>query len=596
MKKFISNNKFKEINTILKLLGNLFKFLNRKNKINFFKILLLISFCGLSEIISIGSIIPFLNGLIDAKNIRYSNFLNLQLFDSISQSQLVILFGITFIFISFLNAFLRILNIKKSSEFNCKITSKLNETIYKKIINSPYINLVKMNSSSIINNINVDVPRVSLIITNIFQLFTSIIICLLIIIGLIIFNWKITVYSILFFCFFYTLINNFVSKKVKLNGKKIASNNKKQIKFVQESFGSVREIKLNSFQNKNQKSFHEIEYPLRKLQTENIFMIQSPRYLLESFTLTLIIVLTLILTFSSPTNSAPITLLSVFALASQKLLPLFQQVFSSFSIIIANQEHLKNAIELLKIKNYDDSKIEDKSPINFEESFELRDVFFKYSNDSKYILKNISLKIFKGEKIGLIGKTGVGKSTLINIIIGLFNPRKGGFYLDNKKFRNEHNSIEYRNWQSLISYVPQNIYLSDETFLQNISFTNKTEDINITEVEEAAKKANILDFILESPDGFNTKLGERGISLSGGQRQRVGLARAFYKNPEILVLDEATSALDSKTESKVMKTIYNQKNEITMIIIAHRTSTLKNCDRVLELTENGLIEVEKENL
>lgn len=583
-----SNNKFSELRINIKLFKGLYKFLNKKQKSNFLKLLFLVIICGISEIISISSVIPFLNTLLNFQNeesFLIKSINNLNIFTS---NQVLIILGLLFILINFLNAFLRIINIKKSSEFTRDISSHLSQNIYTKIINSTYLEYLSMNSSNIINNITIDIPRVSLIITSFFQLITCLSVSIFIILGLIIYDWKVTLYSIIFFGICYFFINSYTKKKIKSNGRKIAKNSKNQIKFVQESFGSIREIILNSLQNINELNFKEIDYSIRELSSQNIFLINSPRYILEAITLSLIIFLSIVFTLSSPNNSTPITLLGVFALATQKILPSLQQIFASFSLATANQVHLKNVVKLLSNCG-DNLKTEEVSKnLKFLKTIELKNIYFKYNTKPNYVLKNVNLKIFKGQNIGLIGPTGVGKSTLINIILGLFIAQKGDLLIDNKKLGRKVHSHEIKQWQSLIAYVPQNIYLLDDTFTRNIAFINDGKEVDIQKVKDAAKKAGILDFILDSPESFNTRIGERGISLSGGQCQRIGLARAFYKNAELLVLDEATSALDNATEKRIMDTIYTQKESITTLMIAHRISTLNNCDRIFELTNEGL--------
>jgi ABC-type multidrug transport system fused ATPase/permease subunit len=219
----------------------------------------------------------------------------------------------------------------------------------------------------------------------------------------------------------------------------------------------------------------------------------------------------------------------------------------------------------------------------FEHSLELIDVSYKYPGSTDNSINNISLKVMKGESVGFIGKSGAGKSTLTEIILGLLVPDSGKIYIDGKDIQNQLDA-----WHNQIGYVQQDIFLLDDSILNNIVFGNDDSEVNIKKITEAIKYAQLSEFVASLPDGLNTKLGERGVRLSGGQKQRIGIARALYRNCSILIFDEATSSLDNETEAEIVLTIKNLKKEKTIIIIAHRLSTIEYCDRVIELN-NGYL-------
>jgi ATP-binding cassette subfamily B protein len=279
-----------------------------------------------------------------------------------------------------------------------------------------------------------------------------------------------------------------------------------------------------------------------------------------------------------------IPLLGSLVLGSQRLLPIMQQAYGSWTSL---QGSLSSLTDILNLLNQPmPLKIDQNSirPINFEKSIDFINVSFTYNENNSFTLNNISFNIKKGDRIGFVGTTGSGKSTILDIIMGLLVPTEGKIEIDGCPIT----AKNYRNWQSHIAHVPQSIFLSDSTILENIAFGVPSSKINSEEVVNAAKKAHIHDTIIELNEGYLTRVGERGIRLSGGQRQRIGIARALYKKADVIILDEATSALDNLTEQDVMSSIDQLEDNLTIIIVAHRITTLKSCDKIIELT-NGQI-------
>ena len=277
--------------------------------------------------------------------------------------------------------------------------------------------------------------------------------------------------------------------------------------------------------------------------------------------------------------------LSLFAIAGYRLLPSLQQIFFASSRIRFISEHLDSLCRDLKYLNTDNKPNNITNKILFNKIINLENIFFNYPNSKNVILKNINLSIPISKKIGIVGTTGSGKTTLVDLIIGLLEPTQGTLSVDKNIIDNSNKRL----WQKNIGYVPQNVYLSDRSIAANIAFGINIEQINQKEVEQAAISANLHDFITkELPEKYNTIIGERGVRLSGGQRQRIGVARALYQKPKILILDEATSALDNSTEKKIMECINNLEYSTTVIMIAHRLTTVKECDTIF-LLENGEI-------
>ena len=266
------------------------------------------------------------------------------------------------------------------------------------------------------------------------------------------------------------------------------------------------------------------------------------------------------------------------ALGAQRLLPASQQIYAGWTLINSNRKPMENIIELLNL-NSPEFTISHYS-LRFRDSIELKSLSYKHRDKDDHLLKSINLKIKKGEKIGLVGPTGCGKSTLVDIIMGLLVPSSGHILIDNNDLYIDNGTNQLSSWRSNISHVPQSIFMSDNSILNNIAFGVDDQNIDIDRVKSSARLACISEYIESLPDSYLTIVGENGLRLSGGQRQRIGIARALYKSSELLVLDEATSALDASTEQQVMSSIYTYNPDITLIIIAHRLSTLNLCDKI----------------
>ena len=323
---------------------------------------------------------------------------------------------------------------------------------------------------------------------------------------------------------------------------------------------------------------------MRRAQARNKFIGGSPRYVMESAGMILISLLAYILIQKGNGITEAIPILGTLALGAQRLLPVLQQGYSAWTEIRGGQAVLKDVMVLLdqQLPSYIGKA--QKNNLNFNETIALNKVSFKYEEKSPWVLKDVDLSIKKGDCIGFIGTTGCGKSTMLDIIMGLLPPFNGYLTVDGEiiDFNNQNN------WFSHIAHVPQTVFLADCSIEKNIAFGESVHEINFDRVKGAAKKAQIHEAIESWPDKYQTIVGERGARLSGGQRQRIGIARAFYKQSSILILDEATSALDNKTEQHVMKEIIESRGVLTVLIIAHRLTTLKECTKIVELS-NGQI-------
>ena len=567
----------------------LYKVISNKSKIKLLKLILLMMLCALAELISISAVVPFLALLINKNQI--TDFVFVQYLISITKiDNPIIVAGVILIVSNIITPFLRLYNLKKGGYITAEIGSELSYLLYKINLNQPYSEYIKFNSSTLISAANLDIGRIVLILSSINNMITSFFISLFIIINLIFINIYIALSSLFIFGGCYVFIGNLTKKRLTRNSKIVAESSLKQVSLIQEIFGSIREVLLYQYQDNYLNDYLKVDKPIRKLGAENIFLSSFPKFILESTGLIFITLVAIVLSSRNLDSSSIFPLLGIFAISAQRLLPSFQQIFIGWSTIRANQANLERVKNLINKKTLEFNEFKNIKKLDFQNDLVFKDVFFSYEKNN-FIFSDLNFHINKGEKIGLIGNTGVGKSTLINMIMGFLYPNHGQIIVDNNLINEPTNIDRLRKWQKNIAYVPQNIYLKDSSFMENIAFGIEKEKIDFKRVLEVSKKAEIKNFIEKTEKGFFTKVGERGILLSGGQAQRIAISRALYRNANFLILDEATSALDNNTEKKIIDSIYSLDNDLTLIMIAHRLTTLRYCDRIFIIKKNNLEEI-----
>ena len=364
------------------------------------------------------------------------------------------------------------------------------------------------------------------------------------------------------------------------------TNNQLRFTAISEAFGAAKEVKVGGLEQSYLKRYSEPAKNFALAQASSTTIAQLPRFFLEAIGFGGIIMIILYLMRNTGNFNSILPIISLYVFAGYRLLPSLQQIyvsFSQFTFVGPALNKLHDDIKNLKHVNNN----QDKSILSLNKEITLKNIHYNYPNSSRTTLKDISINIPSKSTVGIVGATGSGKTTMVDIILGLLEPKKGTIEVDGKIIT-EKNS---RSWQKIIGYVPQHIFLSDDTIASNIAFGVDRESINQEAVARAAKIANLNDFVLEElPKKYQTTIGERGVRLSGGQRQRIGIARALYHNPQLLILDEATSALDNQTEQAVMDAVNNLGKDITIILIAHRLNTVKNCDIIFKLEKGKLVD------
>ena len=550
-------------------------------------------FSGISEVFSLASIIPFIAILVSPDKIEsisfFSNiisFLNLE-----SSNQILFFTTITFIVAVLISSFLRILNLWVSNRLVASIGCDISCEAYYKTLLQPYKTHISRNSSSIISTTTTETSNTVSFLSAALQLLTSSIVSLFIILSLLILNFKVALSLGFIFINSYLLIIFLIRKKLKSNSESISQSNKIRIKALQEGLGAIRDVILERAQEFYTSLYRKADYPLRIKESQNWFLSAAPRYILEWLGLSLIALLALFLTISQKNENNVLPLLGAFAFGAQRLLPSLQMVYAQWASMKSQTQAIKNVIYLLEQKIPKSAFLKPKINKIFHKSIIFKNIFFSYSNKEP-VLKDINISFHQGEKIGIIGQTGSGKSTFLDILMGLIEPQEGSLFINNIDIFDKQNHMKLIKWQQSLSHVPQNIFLTDSSIAENIGFGKSLSDINFKKVKEAAKKAKIHDFITKLPKGYNTRVGERGVLLSGGQKQRIGIARAFYNTlSSIYIFDEATSALDENTEAEILKSIALIGKNKTVFMISHKPKTLGICDRIFKINDCKVYEV-----
>ena len=540
-----------------------------------------------AEILSIGAVLPFLAVLTNPDRIfqlpvvrPLINFLGFS-----SPDQLLLPLTIVFAFAALISGAMRLLLLWASTRISFAIGADLSINIYRRTLYQPYAVHASRNSSEIISGISVKASSViGYIITPSLTLISSAIMLVVILLALISIDPAIALAAFGGFGLIYAVIIKLTKGRMLINSQSISRDSNQLIKSLQEGLGGIRDVLIDGCQAVYCQIYRNADLPLRKAQGNSNFISASPRFGIEALGMMLIAMLAYALARQPDGIAKTIPVLGALALGAQRLLPVLQGGYASWSSIQSGQISLKDTLELLDqpLPEYVDQP--PATPIQFQQQINLNQLSFRYTPQTPWILNNLDLTIQKGSRIGFIGLTGSGKSTLLDIVMGLLQPNEGTLEIDSEEITT-HNT---RNWQAHIAHVPQAIFLADSTIQENIAFGVPINKIDNALVKQAAEQAQIADIIETWPKKYQTFVGERGIRLSGGQRQRIGIARALYKQSDVIIFDEATSALDNKTEQAVMQSIETLGKDLTVLIIAHRLTTLQNCDQIVELANSGI--------
>lgn len=577
-----------ELKNIYKSINGFFKSLNKKRKFQFLLVSIFNVLSGYFEFLTVTSIAIFITSLAQPEalyNFVLVKYLNtIFLFKDTNDLKNFILLG--FILIVFTSSIIRLFNLWFSLRFKVEYLKDLSKRSFQKVLSQEYEYFINKSSSELISDLTQNMDQTNVFISYLLSIFTYSVSLISIIIGIFSINFEISFSIILTIGLIYILISYFITNKVARYGKVIVRANNDSIKSLQEGLGSIKEIILNKnitfYSNKFSTSFGLAK---SKQNLANL-LAQCPKFVVEG--LGLILIALAGYAFSSTSQGLiNVGILGTIVLGLQKLLPAIQNIYAAWTNILSSSKGFERILFLLRLPSQNVNIDLIKNNI-FNHNIIFKNTSYSYPNAAKSSINNINLTIYKGEKIGLIGKTGSGKSTFINLLMGLLTPSSGEILLDSKNLFLDENKEILISWRKIIGLVPQKIFVAQTTILENIAFLKNKKHINFEKVKKSAKTACIYQYINSSKNKFHTLVGEEGINMSGGQLQRLGIARALYKDSKVLILDEGTSSLDKRTEQTIIENLNQLNNKMTLILISHELSALKNCNRIIEF-EDGEI-------
>ncbi len=574
--------------SLTKLLRRLWGHITSRRRLQFGLLFFVMILASFAEVVSIGTVLPFL-GVLTAPERVFSHPV-LQPFIhalSITTPQLLLLpLTIFFAIGALFSGLMRLILLWAQTRLSHAIGADFSISIYRRTLYQPYSVHVSRNSSEVIAGISGKANSVVYsTLLPVIIILSSTLMLFFILLVLLSIEPIIALTAFAVFGLIYLVIIFTTKKFLARDSERINRESNQVVKALQEGLGGIRDVLIDGTQTTYCNIYRNADLPLRHA-TANIAIISGcPRYAIEALGMVLIAGLAYLLAGRSPGIANAIPVLGALALGAQRLLPLLQQAYANWSVIRGGQASLIDTLDLLDQDLPDHANEKMIVPLDFKRSITLSNLNFKYSENTPWVLqKGFNLTIPKGSRIGFIGATGSGKSTLVDIIMGLLQPTNGNLLIDDTVVTTKNN----RAWQAHIAHVPQSIFLADTSIAENIAFGVPLDQIDHARVHQAAQKAQIASAIELWENKYQTLVGERGVRLSGGQRQRIGIARALYKKADVIVFDEATSALDNETESAVMSAIENLGEDLTLIIVAHRLTTLKNCTQLVEL-ESGQI-------
>lgn len=539
-----------------------------------------------AELFSIGMVLPFLAVLTSPESIYDHRLVKpiIKLFDIKNQSELLLPISLLFVLAVVFAASVRLLLVHMQARINLVIVNELATSAYHRTLNQPYAVHISRNSSEVISGISSKVSGgIGGLLGAGLTLLSSQLLLAAIVVTLFIVDPVLALSSFVGFGSLYALVMVTTKKQLARDSECLSQASTEVIKVLQEGLGGIRDVLLDGNQSIYTAAYREADIKLKNAQANIQILSVGPRYIIEAIGIVVIAVIAYSLATRPGGLIAVIPLMGTLALGAQRTLPLLQQSYSSWALVQGSRESLRDALAFLDQPIQQNNLATDyAASIRFEHEFRLNSVCFQYKATAASVLKNFSLSIPKGAKVGFIGETGSGKSTLIDIIMGLLLPTDGYLMVDGQRI----NAGNHQAWQKHIAHVPQNIFLSDASIAENVAIGISRDKIDMPRVRLAAQRSRISDTIESWPMQYDTAVGERGVKLSGGQRQRIGIARALYKQADVVIFDEATSALDNETEQAVMQAIDGLGGDLTILIVAHRLTTLRNCSQIVEL-QNG---------
>lgn len=540
-----------------------------------------------AEVVSLGAVLPFLGVLVSPDRVfQQPAVATVALaFGITSASELVLPLTLLFVSAAIAAGGIRLLVLWGSTRLSFAVGTDLGISMYRRTLYQPYRVHLARNSSEIISSVTNNTGTVAArILLPLLLLVSSLVVLASIVFVLVAIDPVVAVVSATGLGISYGLITLISRNRLRSNSLRIVRAQTQLLKALQEGLGGVREVLLDGTQEFYCDTYRRADLAFRGAQASNTLISVSPRPAMEALAMILLAVLAYSMSTRQGGIGVVLPTLGALVFGAQRLVPALQQVYASWTTIVGNNASLFDALALLDQPLPPESLKSSSEPLPFRTAIRFEDVCFRYADTGPWIIDGMSLAIPRGSRVGFVGATGSGKSTVMDLLMGLLEPTAGWIVVDDMPIRGTH----LRSWQRNIAHVPQSVYLADATLAENIAFGIPAEQIDMPRVKEAARRAQIADFIESTSEGYQALVGERGVRLSGGQRQRIGIARALYKKATVLVFDEATSALDTATERAVMDAIDSLDRNLTILLIAHRVTTLQRCDRIIELKDGRM--------
>jgi len=570
------------------LLARLWGCLSQRRQRQFWLLTGLMLISAFAEVVSLGTVVPFI-GILTAPDRVLNNHVVADIAPAlgiISADQLVLPLTVVFVVAIVLAAGIRMLLLWVSTRVIFASGADLSVEVYRRTLYQSYPVHVARNSSEVISGITNKVNgTVFGVLLPLLTLVSSVLLLVAVMFALLVIDPIAALVAAISFGSSYGLITWMTRRRLHRNSRRVASEQTQVIKALQEGLGGIRDVLLDGTQPLYCDIYSRADYSLRRAQGNNSFIAGSPRFAMEALGIALIVALAYGLSRQGGGITAALPVLGALALGAQRLLPALQMGYGAWASIAGNQAALVDTLELLDQPLPAEALLPAPAPLPFQETIRFNTVRFRYASAGPWVLDGINFSIPKGGRVGFVGSTGSGKSTTLDLLMGLLMPTEGEILIDDRPI----SGSRLRAWQRTIAHVPQNIFLADATLAENIAFGVPRDAIDLERVRQAARHAQIAGFIENRPEGYEAFVGERGIRLSGGQRQRIGIARALYKQASVLVFDEATSALDNATEQSVMDAIEGLSRDLTILIVAHRLSTVECCERLYRLEQGRIV-------
>jgi ABC-type bacteriocin/lantibiotic exporter with double-glycine peptidase domain len=571
------------------LLRGIWSHLSLRRRIQLGLLLVVMLASGVAELVSLGAVLPFLAVLSDPERLWQQPLIQaLAVRVGLTAARdLLLPATLAFAAAAVLAALVRLTNLWLNCRLAAAVGSDLSCEAYRRTLYQPYSVHVQRNSAAVITGTTTQIGRTVAALTALLQLITAVVVALGLLTGLLLIDWAVALGAAAMFGSVYGLLAITARQELRRNSERIAQAAKQQVKALQEGLGAIRDVLLDGNQRIYVEIYRQADRPQRQLQAKNQFLGTFPRYAVEALGLVAIALLGGFLVLQQGSGARVVPLLGALALGAQRLLPALQQIYGRWSILKGFNADLAGVLSMLNQPL--PKQVTVAAPLPLHQSIRLEAVHFRYIPEQPEVLRGLDLEIRRGERIGLIGSTGSGKSTTADLLMGLLEPSQGRILVDGADLHDPAHPERLAAWRAAIAHVPQSIYLADSSIAENIAFGVPKGQIDLEWVRQAAEQAQIASFIEASPEGYQSFVGERGIRLSGGQRQRIGIARALYKQARVLVLDEATSALDNETESAVMDSLRHHDFAVTVFMIAHRLTTVTRCDRLIRMNQGKIL-------